>query len=122
MWKPPRDIAGYRRERGRHAPTAVCRAQSNAIAPDRRANTPGRVTSSDIGGVARADGSTQVTYHGHPLYYFSLDKAAGDTKGQGTAAFGAKWWVLSPAGNKITTAAGSAPGSAPAGSSMGYSY
>jgi predicted lipoprotein with Yx(FWY)xxD motif len=80
------------------------------------------VTASDIGSITRADGSKQVTYHGHPLYYFSLDKAAGDTKGQGAAAFGAKWWVLSPAGNKITTAAGSAPSSAPAGGSMGYSY
>jgi Secreted repeat of unknown function len=59
----------------------------------------------------RADGSTQVTYNGHPLYYFKDDAAAGDTSGQGNNTFGAKWWVLSAKGTPIegAAAAGGAP-------------
>ena len=49
----------------------------------------------------RSDGKTQVTYHGHPLYFFVQDKKAGDTKGQNVDAFGAEWYVLSPSGKKI---------------------
>jgi predicted lipoprotein with Yx(FWY)xxD motif len=42
-----------------------------------------------------------VTYKGHPLYYFVKDKDDGDAYGQGTKAFGASWYVLTPSGNKI---------------------
>jgi predicted lipoprotein with Yx(FWY)xxD motif len=56
-----------------------------------------------LGTTARTDGTTEITYAGHPLYYFLNDKAPGDTKGQGVNGFGALWWVLSPAGKVITT-------------------
>jgi predicted lipoprotein with Yx(FWY)xxD motif len=49
----------------------------------------------------RADGAVQVTYNGHPLYYFVGDKQTGDAKGENLHAFGADWYVVSPAGNKI---------------------
>ena len=61
------------------------------------------VTADMLGTVARADGTTQVTYNKHPLYLFSADKAAGDTNGQGVNAFGALWWLVNPAGSAITT-------------------
>lgn len=51
------------------------------------------------------DGQKQVTYKGHPLYYFAEDKAPGQTTGQGSNGFGAKWWVLTPGGTPITAAA-----------------
>ena len=54
-----------------------------------------------LGTTARSDGTTQVTYSGHPLYYFVNDTKPGDTTGEGSTAFGAGWDVLSPAGNKI---------------------
>jgi predicted lipoprotein with Yx(FWY)xxD motif len=54
-----------------------------------------------IGTTLRSDGTTQVTYSGHPLYYFTGDAKAGDTNGEGSTAFGAGWDVLSPAGAKI---------------------
>jgi predicted lipoprotein with Yx(FWY)xxD motif len=54
-----------------------------------------------IGTTARADGTTQVTYGGHPLYYFIGDKAAGDVTGQDIDQFGAKWYVVDKAGKKI---------------------
>jgi predicted lipoprotein with Yx(FWY)xxD motif len=65
------------------------------------------VTASDIGSITRSDGRKQVTYKSHPLYYFSGDSSAGQTSGQGRTAFGAKWWLLTPAGAPITTSAGS---------------
>ena len=49
----------------------------------------------------RSDGTIQVTYSGHALYYFVSDTKAGDTNGEGSTAFGAGWDVLSPAGAKI---------------------
>jgi predicted lipoprotein with Yx(FWY)xxD motif len=59
------------------------------------------VTSSELGTTSRTDGKTQVTYNGHPLYYYVGDGKAGDTSGQGLNQFGAGWYVLSPAGAKI---------------------
>jgi predicted lipoprotein with Yx(FWY)xxD motif len=55
----------------------------------------------ELGSTTRRDGSTQVTYNGHPLYNFSGDVKAGDTAGQGLHAFGADWYVLAPSGDKI---------------------
>ena len=52
--------------------------------------------------ITRSDGSKQVAYAGHPLYYYKEDDAAGDTKGQGSDEFGAKWWLVAPSGKAIT--------------------
>jgi len=72
--------------------------------------------------ISRSDGSKQVTYGGHPLYYFSGDSAAGDTKGEGINGFGAKWWLVSPAGSPVTRTSGSSgSGSSPSGGSSGSS-
>ena len=59
------------------------------------------VNGSLLGTTARADGTTQVTYGGHPLYRFISDKKAGDATGQGVNAFGAPWYVVSPSGALI---------------------
>lgn len=66
-------------------------------------------------------GASQVTYNGHPLYYFSGDNGAGQTNGEGSNTFGAKWWLVSPAGKQITTSSSSSTGSSPSksGSSSG---
>ncbi|HSB47118.1 MAG TPA: hypothetical protein VLD37_03825 [Candidatus Bilamarchaeum sp.] len=47
-----------------------------------------------MGAILRADNTTQVTYNGMPLYYYSGDNAPGDMKGQGV---GGKWYVVNPA-------------------------
>jgi predicted lipoprotein with Yx(FWY)xxD motif len=57
--------------------------------------------SSDLSTITRPDGRTQVTYNGHPLYYFVKDKDAEDAYGEGVDAFGAGWYALSPSGSKI---------------------
>jgi predicted lipoprotein with Yx(FWY)xxD motif len=59
--------------------------------------------SSDLGTITRTDGTKQVTYGGHPLYYFSGDSAAGQTKGQGV---GGTWFLLGPAANVMTSTTG----------------
>jgi predicted lipoprotein with Yx(FWY)xxD motif len=59
------------------------------------------VSASLLGTVKRTDGTVQVTYAGHPLYYFVADTKPGDIKGEGSQAFGAGWDLISPAGKKI---------------------
>jgi predicted lipoprotein with Yx(FWY)xxD motif len=55
----------------------------------------------DLGTIKRPGGTTQVTYKGHPLYYYFKDKDAGDSYGEGVHGFGSSWYVLSPRGSKI---------------------
>ena len=59
-------------------------------------------TASDLGTTTRSDGTKQVTYKGHPLYYFIGDRSAGSATGQGSDEFGAKWWLVTPSGSAIT--------------------
>jgi predicted lipoprotein with Yx(FWY)xxD motif len=54
-----------------------------------------------LGTTRRSNGSLQVTYNRHPLYTYTLDKQAGQTKGEGVFAFGAKWYALSAKGTAI---------------------
>ena len=48
-----------------------------------------------LGTIKAAHGMRQVTYAGFPLYFFSGDSAAGQTKGQG---FQKQWYVVSSKG------------------------
>ena len=61
----------------------------------------GGVSQSLLGTTKRADGTEQLTYNGHPLYYFAADTGSGMAKGQGTKAFGAGWYVVDAKGAKI---------------------
>lgn len=73
-----------------------------------------------LGTITRSDGSKQVTYNGHPLYYFKEDTKAGQTAGQGFDNFGGKWWLVAPSGQAIT-GSGGASSSTPGGSSSSSS-
>src|SRR5713101_115544 len=53
-----------------------------------------------LGTTKRKDGKLEVTYGGHPLYYFVSDRKPGQTTGQGITQFGAPWWALSAAGKE----------------------
>ncbi|MGH2879162.1 MAG: COG4315 family predicted lipoprotein [Solirubrobacteraceae bacterium] len=61
----------------------------------------GAAKSADLGTITRSDGTTQVTYNGHPLYFFAKDKDSGDAYGQGVHGFGADWYALKPSGSKV---------------------
>jgi predicted lipoprotein with Yx(FWY)xxD motif len=62
----------------------------------------GSASASDLGTSTRPDGTKQVTYNGHPLYYYAGDSGAGMASGQGSDSFGAKWWLVSPSGSDVT--------------------
>jgi predicted lipoprotein with Yx(FWY)xxD motif len=55
-------------------------------------------SSSQLGTTKRKDGTTQVTYAGHPLYTFVEDKSPGEANGNGVSAFGAEWNALDESG------------------------
>lgn len=63
----------------------------------------GGANMSDLGTTTRKDGTKQVTYMGHPLYYYVADSHAGTTIGEGSNSFGAKWWLVAPSGKAITS-------------------
>jgi predicted lipoprotein with Yx(FWY)xxD motif len=54
-----------------------------------------------LGTTRRTDGTTEVTYGGHPLYYVVTDHNPGDATGQAVNNFGAPWYVVGTNGNKI---------------------
>jgi len=99
-----RTIYLFQRDRG---PTSTCSgaciAGWPAVTTHGTPHAAGGVAVAKLGVTKRSDGSTQVTYAGHPLYYYAGDSAAGQTNGQGVNAFGAKWYVAGTSGSAITT-------------------
>ena len=104
--------------------TSTCNgACAVAWPPDTTTGTPksNDVTASLVSTSMRTDHATQVTYKGHPLYYFADDSKPGDINGQGVTAFGGKWYVVSPNGTAITTTA-TTPTPTQSTSGGGYGY
>jgi predicted lipoprotein with Yx(FWY)xxD motif len=77
-----------------------------------------------LGTSARDDGSTQVTYAGHPLYRYAGDSAPGDTNGAGSDEFGAEWYPVAPSGEAVETGedSGDDSGGSTTPSDSGYDY
>lgn len=77
-------------------------------------NLPGK-----LGMITRADGTTQATYNGRPLYTYKADTSPGQVGGNGINTSGGLWWAETPSGTKLT----SAPAPSPTGSGGGgYGY
>jgi predicted lipoprotein with Yx(FWY)xxD motif len=51
-----------------------------------------------LGTAKRKDGKLQVTFNGHPLYFFAGDAKAGDVNGEG---YDGIWYAVSAAGAKV---------------------
>jgi predicted lipoprotein with Yx(FWY)xxD motif len=81
--------------------TGACAAAWPPVTVSGTAQAGSGVTQSLLGTVKRADGTEQVTYNHHPLYYFVGDTGPGMAKGQNSKAFGADWYVLNAKGSKI---------------------
>jgi predicted lipoprotein with Yx(FWY)xxD motif len=79
---------------------AVAWPPATATSPSPQVGTG--VTRSLVGQTMRTDGTTQLTYAGHPVYLFARDSAPGSTSGQGLQAFGARWDVLTASGQELT--------------------
>jgi predicted lipoprotein with Yx(FWY)xxD motif len=67
--------------------------------------TAGTGVTGTLGTITRADGSTQATYDGHPLYTYKGDTAPGQDKGNGLNISGGLWHDVTATG-----AAAPAPG------------
>ena len=67
-----------------------------------RPSGTGGVDSSALGTIKRDDGETQVTYRGHPLYYYAADASTADQeKGEDVNQFGASWYVVGAKGQPV---------------------
>jgi predicted lipoprotein with Yx(FWY)xxD motif len=87
------------------------------------------VVASKLGTTKRSDGSTQVTYAGHPLYTYTADASPGDTTGNGISTFGAVWNAVQPTGSNAPAGSSTSGGSSSGGSTStssssggGYGY
>lgn len=90
---------------GRSACSGACAKAWPPLLTTAAPTAAGGVMAGDLGTITRSDGTRQVTYGGHPLYYFIADTGAGTIRGQGSDSFGAKWWLVAPSGTAITTGA-----------------
>ena len=82
---------------GGQGPTSNCTGSCLAFWPVFHApalNVAAGLNASDFGEFTRADGATQTTFQGWPLYEFSGDSKAGDTNGDNFVGNGAPWYVL----------------------------
>lgn len=59
------------------------------------------LSASKLGTTMRSDGTTELTYNGHPLYRYVADTKPGQATGEGLNQFGAKWYLLAASGHKI---------------------
>lgn len=55
-----------------------------------------------LGTTKRDDGKTQVTYDGHPLYYYVDEDEAGEILCQAVPEFGGIWYIVKPDGEAVT--------------------
>jgi predicted lipoprotein with Yx(FWY)xxD motif len=78
-----------------------CAADWPPLLTSGKPKASGLARKSLLGTSTRRDGKTQVTYNGHPLYYYVGDSKAGDMIGQGISAFGARWYAVTPSGRRL---------------------
>jgi predicted lipoprotein with Yx(FWY)xxD motif len=60
----------------------------------------GGVSASMLGTTKRKDGTTQVTFAGHPLYTYTADSKPGEANGNDFTSFGGEWYALTPKGEE----------------------
>jgi predicted lipoprotein with Yx(FWY)xxD motif len=100
------------------APDTPAKSNCNGTCAQNWPPVKGPATASGVSGtfgtITRADGSTQATFNGHPLYTFAGDTAPGQNKGNGLNANGGLW-------HEITTS-GTAPASSTSTSSAVGGY
>ena len=77
--------------------------------------TAGSGVTGTLGTITRADGTTQATYDGHPLYTYVGDTAPGQAKGNGKNLSGGLWYEMTVSGAKPATSTSSSSGG-------GYGY
>jgi predicted lipoprotein with Yx(FWY)xxD motif len=81
--------------------TGACAGVWPPVTSSSGASALGGAQASQLGTITRSDGTKQVTYNGHPLYFYAKDQDAEDAYGQGIKSFGSDWYVLKPTGEKV---------------------
>src|SRR5437773_1440506 len=89
---------------GKSACTGSCAKFWPPVLSQGRPTVGAGLKASLVGTAKRSNGTRQVTYNRHPLYTYSLDKRAGQTKGEGILAFAAKWYAVSAKGSAVVKA------------------
>src|SRR4051794_33197538 len=92
----------FTRERGRTPAChgACAKAWPPFLTTGRPAGAKG-ARPSLVGSVRRSDGKRQVTYGGHPLYYYVGDRGPGQILCQNVVEFGGTWLVVRPSGRAV---------------------
>jgi len=89
-----------------HGPGSRCSGACARAWPPYLVSGRGRGTdgarSSLIGVTRRSNGARQLTYAGHPLYYYVGDRLAKQILCQDVEEYGGHWWVVSPTGAAVT--------------------
>src|SRR5690349_8133835 len=89
-------------EKGESYCNGACAAVWPPFETDSTPQAAGGVDSAALGTVKRDDGDMQVTYHGHPLYYYAADASTpGKTKGEDIEQFGDGWYLVSAGGKSV---------------------
>jgi predicted lipoprotein with Yx(FWY)xxD motif len=109
--------------------TGACAGAWPPVTTTGTVTASGGAKASELGTITRSDGTKQVTYDGHPLYFFVGDTGPGTASGQGSDNFGAKWWLVAPNGSDVTAAvssftaggSGAAPASTPSAPAPSHS-
>lgn len=95
-------------ESGESYCNGACAAVWPPFETDSMPHASGGVDAAALGTIKRDDGDTQVTYHGHPLYYYSADASSpGKTRGEDIEQFGSGWYLVNAGGKPIEPESGS---------------
>jgi predicted lipoprotein with Yx(FWY)xxD motif len=88
--------------------TGACAAVWPALETHSMPQAASGVDANALGTLKRDDGDMQVTYHGHPLYYYAADASTpGKTKGQDVDQFGDSWYLVTSTGKPVESKSGS---------------
>jgi predicted lipoprotein with Yx(FWY)xxD motif len=99
--------------------TGSCASTWPALTTSGDATATDGADSSMLGTTTRDDGSTQVTYNGHPLYLYSGDSAPGDANGEGISDV---WFAVTTQGTPAMAASAGGGGYGNGGGNGGGGY
>jgi predicted lipoprotein with Yx(FWY)xxD motif len=89
-------------EKGESYCNGACASVWPPFESDGTPQAMGGIAAGALGTTKRDDGDMQVTYHGHPLYFYAADGSVpGRTKGEDIKQFGASWYLLGANGKSI---------------------
>jgi predicted lipoprotein with Yx(FWY)xxD motif len=107
-------------ERGESYCTGACAAVWPPLKTSTAPHAGAGVQSGALGTIKRDDGDMQVTYHGHPLYYYAADASKPDnTKGEDIQQFGSGWYLVSGRGEPVESVSSSSGSGSNSGSNGG---